>query len=640
MIPPSAIRPLGQKELLMTRRQSLGTTLIEVLVAIVVLLVGILAVVQIFPGGFRILSYARSNAVATQLARDEIERIKSRPDQLPEEILPLAYTNTGSNPQPFVDANRRPTDIGPVTNRLSQAGLLQTNAGGIVGEWPRFSGANVFRRIINEGVPLTPPRAVSPTQFGMLSIASFAPMERLLSVKGPDLLERAGVPEETIAFGEYFLNGATLYFPTRPQPYGVLLRFTGYVERAGTTEKQAYRDVLVGVPSGGGAIYSLNLVSGDAANPNPLGLVPGEVLRGFDRSERFDVALAYRDVTTTGFTNDPFEFSILDYEYGIFLFNPQGYNIQLGTLGGKQPLKPRISYDIRDWRILREEFRVADQDPPRYRLAVGSLKVANAAGPDGRPLQGIIGSENAIATSDPLADHFLMLDLETGGIYYERFNGVSLIRLDKTNGVINFVDADGSRGGYQARIRLQDGSDRQVDLAGRAVRVLYMANNEWAVQLLKASNRYGQSLNRPGAAEYYLGGSGSLGGSATRIYFPQSDLGRKVQVGNIYYRRAGDTRARKITDQDFVVRGAPVDGTGLAYIDIRDVDADAVEFDQTYGFAVRDVRSGSIAVRVLWNPERFNLVDDPDENIQRLEKWGRSWRKTTVETYLTPGEQN
>ena len=73
-------------------RHNAGTTLIEVLVVIVIFLVGILAVVQIFPKGFQILLFSRNASVATALSRDEIERLKSRPDQLPDGIVAL-YPN-------------------------------------------------------------------------------------------------------------------------------------------------------------------------------------------------------------------------------------------------------------------------------------------------------------------------------------------------------------------------------------------------------------------------------------------------------------------------------------------------------------------------------------------------------------------
>src|SRR5471030_2274065 len=72
-------------------RRTLGTTLIEILVVIVVFLVGILAVIQIFPKGFKLLLLNRSKMTAQALAREYVEMMKSRSDQLPEQIVSAYY---------------------------------------------------------------------------------------------------------------------------------------------------------------------------------------------------------------------------------------------------------------------------------------------------------------------------------------------------------------------------------------------------------------------------------------------------------------------------------------------------------------------------------------------------------------------
>src|SRR4051812_24191429 len=74
-----------------------GTSLVEILVVIVVFLVGILAIVQVFPGGFRVLSTTQKNTIATALGRAMIETLKNNADQLPEAISPVSYVyNSGT----------------------------------------------------------------------------------------------------------------------------------------------------------------------------------------------------------------------------------------------------------------------------------------------------------------------------------------------------------------------------------------------------------------------------------------------------------------------------------------------------------------------------------------------------------------
>lgn len=97
------------------KRQTAGSTLIEVLVVIVIFLVGILAVVQIFPKGLNILVLARTNSVANALSRDQVEYLKAHVDQLPEDIvstnLPLRIWGESQVPAEHLDDedNWKPT---------------------------------------------------------------------------------------------------------------------------------------------------------------------------------------------------------------------------------------------------------------------------------------------------------------------------------------------------------------------------------------------------------------------------------------------------------------------------------------------------------------------------------------------------
>src|SRR5690349_16953781 len=105
-------------------RRTTGTSLIEILVVIVVFLVGILAIVQIFPGGFRLLGLTRNQAMAVQLSRSEIERLKGRTDQLPEMVLPVLRLYTATDVIITADQNRRPNDLGPYGATMDSTGTL------------------------------------------------------------------------------------------------------------------------------------------------------------------------------------------------------------------------------------------------------------------------------------------------------------------------------------------------------------------------------------------------------------------------------------------------------------------------------------------------------------------------------------
>ena len=68
-----------------------GFTLIEVLVALAILVIGIYATMTIFPRGFSAIEAGQQRTVAAQLAEGEIARWKLHPEALPEAIVATDY---------------------------------------------------------------------------------------------------------------------------------------------------------------------------------------------------------------------------------------------------------------------------------------------------------------------------------------------------------------------------------------------------------------------------------------------------------------------------------------------------------------------------------------------------------------------
>jgi hypothetical protein len=355
--------------------------------------------------------------------------------------------------------------------------------------------------------------------------------------------------------------------------------------------------------------------------------------------------------------DDLYQVKILDPRLGVLLFHPGAASVTVPRGSGSENLMARVDYDVLDWRILRDEFRFAYNLPAQHRLAVGSLKVSRVTGPDGRLSAGIPLLEDADgpaeiqAISHDRADHILLMDLDTGGIYLEQPEGDAtnsanpIVRVDKSLGVVTMRDTDDdASNGTTVHLRLPDGTvvtDLAVD--GRAIRALYMANDEYAVQVLKTPSLYQATSARPELGQFYIGGSGAIGGGTTRVYFPASDAGRKVIAGEISYRRTGDLAPRLLMSQDFVIQPANLaDPVALPFIDIRTADPDAAQIDvaidaRSNGIGVRDVRGASIAVRTVWNPDSFNLDGSPEQNLLSFERFLRGFRRSTIETYLEQG---
>lgn len=202
------------------RRNTRGTSLVEVLVVIVIFLTGILAVVQIFPGGFRVLNTTRNNAIATQLGRSEMERLKAHADQLPEAILPVSYVSLGPGLVRIdVDSTRDTNDIGPaggVTDLEADGDAIDGGAN-VLAKWQYVTGANVLRRVIGEGrrVPAPTTGLNIPTASRM--VLEFGPVlldpayQNTFLVYGNDMVGIDGLPGTAgVLPYQFFLNNGDL----------------------------------------------------------------------------------------------------------------------------------------------------------------------------------------------------------------------------------------------------------------------------------------------------------------------------------------------------------------------------------------------------------------------------------------------
>jgi len=658
--------PLGAEEFRMARkRHTAGTTLIEVLVVIVIFLVGILAVVQIFPRGLSILVLARTNSVANAMSRDQVEYLKAHAEQLPFDIVATQADGVTVNP------NRNPQDLGPVAgDSLDINGLLHAGAS-LVGDWTRFSGPNTYRRVLGEPHSITAPRQVGtgPGYYGSLVIATFGPTEpapTTLSAYGNDLTMHLGIPgPQDSRFDDQFYVGnpndgsIQIGLPTGPLtlPNGnanangrtYYASFSAYVRPtvSGPFVRRDFR--MVGIPTVPPTALDANGVQ-PLAVIDVSALVSGMSLASVDLAT-LRVTRGYTLLTNNAsdWENDePFVYKVLNPKLGVFLFSPYAFGQYVSGPSGREPMLARLDYNVYDWRILREEFRLPYHLPPQHQLAVGSIKVQGMDDVDGRkiPVIDLLEDPDLAETrlyNNDKTDNFVLMDLDTGGVYYERdpandadYSGTPWIYLNKSSGVVTMVDVDPADG-TQAYLLMPDGTTRKVTVDSRAVRALYRTRNEMAVQVFKAASSYDVSDSPVFLAtgHYYVGGTGA-GGSSTRIYFPVADAGQSVTFGILNYRTSGG-QLRQLLDQQFVIRTQT--GEIDPFIDVASVDPQATTLDQSaYGYAARNVKGSSISVRTLWNPDTFHLGNNAANNLRLLDTWGRGWRRSTNETFLEQGE--
>ncbi len=664
-------------------KRTLGTTLVEVLVVIVVFLVGILAVIQIFPKGFQLLLLARSKSVAQSLARDTAESLAARSDELPEQIVAVHYVNGNL----VIDSNRDPNDLGPIGVNLAKDGAMSDASANSLGNWQGVTGSNVFRRVIGEGRRVPAPGAVGAPgsgtgYFGGLMVLQFGPISYQpatistpsnLAVYGNDLQQIIGIPaiQDLRTDYQFFVanpNDSTIQvlLPSGQYARNYRVSFSAYVTTPSGLTKRDYTELplvslAANVPDASGQypLVAKALVGGGGLVNDPVVSVDLNTLR----VQRSFTMIAK---TATFDPNEPYEYKLLNENIGVLLFNPVGHEVFVSRNGyDREPLQAKVNYDVYDWRILHDDFRIDAGVTPgepsvlnpqllsaQHKLPVQSLKVAGLAGPDGVPNPPITpletprsdGTTDTSAANAQGTDNFVLVDLETGGVFCEynpSFPTQRLIRVDKSNGIVTVEDMDGQKSnGITGALLLPDGTIATVQMDNRAVRALYMTRQEYSVQILKAASQYTYSASAvnlsPG--QFYIGGTVSGIGVPWRIYFPVSDNGRKVTVGSVAYLSNADGFSHSMVGQDFAIKQRSDPTLNLPSIDLTDVDGSATGVDFSNGIGAKGIKGASIAVRVLWNPDFFNLTNDSATNMSRLERWGRSWRRTTNETYMQRGD--
>jgi type II secretory pathway pseudopilin PulG len=665
----------------------IGTTLIELLVVIVVFLIGILAVIQIFPKGFQILVNTRNNSVAAHLSEDMVEFLKQHADQLPQQILSVHYVN-GS---PVEDAARDPYDLGPQGDAVDSTGLLSLD-GNSVGNWLLYSGPNSFRRVVGEGSRVPAPRPVG-TNYGGLMVLNFGPIDPNTPVTAyandlakdlvlpPDLGQGTTAPapinvtigttqvasplydsSASLSNSEYFAtnpttNAAGLLLPTNSlysRTYH--LRFAAYILNAGNTLLKNFPDLLITVPP--------STATDSAGNLYPLVSVPfttilqdlgqfasGESLTGVDY-DSIQVAQEYVPIAYNAtFSDDPLQYKMLDSNLGVLLFNPVAYSTFIEQPGGaREPLEARVSYDVYDWRILRQEFRLDDQQNlnggnyGQFSLALQSINVGGVEGPDGLPNGPIVPLETGThyaPTQSSNDDNFTIVDMQTGGIVYEvdPNNALTqLVSVNKSTGLVT-VNEDGSGPGLMGYLAIPDGSSTPanptvptptlVNLSGRSLRVLYRARKEFSVNVLKSAATYAL-VETPPAGQSPA--EGQMYSTAPGIYvFPRSDIHQQIVVDTINYTDSSGG-FNILHGQSFQIE-ATATGGGLPTVNLNSTLPSGATITNVQG-----IKGASIIVQVLWNPDEFKFSSNGANNLSLIDTWERGWRRNTNETTLPAQE--
>jgi len=562
-----------------------GFSLVEILVVLVVLVLGMLAIARLFPGGFATLGFTAKAAAGSSAERAALAYAKAHQEGLPDAIVGLNH-----------DANRWGNgdfywwDFPINQNRVALPYVVQ----GFNGTQPddaRFSDIDYQRRILGERLMIPPPSTVNTpnNEAACLYNALFAPI-----YSAQPLYPAAAPSMSTVALGVSAYSGTPMRrvqfsFPPTTQNwqdltplgdfgYGIdygdpvacpapaagsttrnptlyLLSATfdrvfkvdlGFHTPAGVSA-QAPPDNWLVVPASNSAGLQLTIDLGCAVTQQGLSFFGVPAGASVDSgSEAIYRRFLQLPVATAFSNNNPYEYKVYDTTTGLFAFNPLAASLSIPQQQGRG-LMVKIDYDVDDWHILRQDEIVPLQPVDAtgayaIRLVQGGIKKVGDTEETINFITGQPSSSNSFLyqglvrfypdtptrTGTPGVD-LIAVDLETG------------LALDSTTcqpGGAN-GDIDYNTGTFHLAKSISLKSPvtgavvAAVNPAGRHIRVFYRTYTDLGVSLQKASARYylfpgiGPVQHEQYSATY---GAGYL-------LFPLTDVGKTVAVDYSYVRQ-------------------------------------------------------------------------------------------------------
>lgn len=620
------------------QRHDRGTSLVEVLVVMVVLVLGILTAIRIYPLGFSTLRHTESMSVAQRLAQAELERLKASQGGVPDLI---AAVDPGAKPAGAVlDPTVRPDDLS-----------VHPNAKPADAEF--WSDVNKMRKILGEEARIPPP---VPTAFGDASLYTLAfgpidwpqagvasdqqadayiqvygtPMvgtdlQTLTPEEQKDLLERLGTRRYAIDYAQGIIAVASAPYPRQLKADytyyvrgGTVRTVTGDIIEVPAETRSPYVKVPLGVVNRRSQTYDPAFLPGTSGGVQPGSETISPKLRYVPFGQAFSPVneLEFKVVGTFGAAG----------QFGATIaFHPRAH-IRLRSAG--RPAIARIDYHVADWHVLREDKTVPSSPPYDVKLALPFIKEAGVtqeetqltgAGPALRLYRGVVPSLPGVSV--------VAVDLEDGSLLVNRIPPRNqYFEVDYRNGIVHLPE--------EALFLKPEGGFVRKPVAGRALRFFYRADGDWAVAVQKAAASY-EPVARPVRILPYrsclvLPPTAVRQGSGTRYYlrvlFPIADQGKSVVLSYAYWNRHGVRQivhgvSAQISDQS--VPGISADplgelsGTWPAHPYISIPLPDDISVGR--GVEVFNVRGTSLRVLTVWRE-------------------GNRWRRQEVSTYLTRQE--
>jgi len=580
-----------------------GISLIEVLIVLVVVTIGILSVIRLFPPGFLINQQTEALSRASSLARLEANRWQLLTANLPDAIVPVVYDGTSF----VVDDNTSPDDMVRVPREPA-------------GQFPwsyYFSDVNRTRRVLGETVRIPIP---SPTVAGKGSIyvlmngpfmdVTWPGQTDSIFVQGAPLIRRTDVQGGSGTLpGDYGIGNSSYLIDYTNQVIGfsvanfdrTFLVTASYVDNTG--KAVTIVDQAISVPANFNTWIPID--QGSSRNLIPYSDVVGR---------------KFVNMHGAPWTTDPYQFTVASPtiaglgNVGVILFNPAGRDYTENTVNGNQPLTARIDYDVADWRIIKEDRQMPASSPYNVALTLKDLKKFGDFNDDQSAYNGIY---YGVTAANNVGD-LMVYDLTAGTLVppVDPVTGSQNYSINYKDGIVTFSDTFGSAN------------------AAASYRFFYKSNGDWALLTQKAVSSYSLSSVLPLA--YNQAYQDPLG---TLLYFPLSEAGKSFIVRDLYY-KDGNNNTQHVSNETFRINDSPsqyvnftVNGASVPYtfIDLKTNHPDAVSWDATAtGNAISGIQGISIRTRVVWSNGSTINQDSTGTSIPRTR-----YRKVDLNTILT-----
>lgn len=552
-----------------------ATSLVEVLVVLVILLIGVFAIIRVFPLGFVYLGTSENRMRANALVHNGAEQVKSDVANLPDAVCYSFFSQTAPG-GPFQRSFIVDTDPDDLTGDVAN---------------PYYSDVNKFRFIKGEPVKIGLP---TPNAFsaggGFTYMLKMGPIYMDPTVGNP-----ANAPT-TLAEQAYY----NLFLAVNSAPLTITEAGSG----GGTFSPNFYRGFLrtpqdcvadLNEDGSGGAwvlvspssqprIFTARYIKLDndhddnpfdgpgtlieeqlTVAPNAFAWIKlqGTVATPFgpDDAVQQGSLVITREFTrlpsgANWHADDPYEYKLITQNLdaaaggnsvanlGIVAFNPSGSRFSVSGSGSQDPFKAYIDYAVLDWHIIHD-----DRDVPTVntgsngevpiRTTLTRLKSLDTVNPDNTFFEGIFPPIDTLQTSNT---DIMIVRLDTGAILNAAQNGrpgdYELLKANQPaqQTLDYWANTEPRKGSYATGVFYINANNVPF---GTPLRILYKAQGEWGTSLNKAFTLYRVSNTSPVWSLDPITGnfiSPTLpdvcwtvtAGTSALLYFPRTELNKAV----------------------------------------------------------------------------------------------------------------